>query len=260
MREKRSDMSQKIPRYLDVAVPLPLRTPLTYRIPESKQGCAEPGARAIVPVGRRLLTGFIIASRTEPPVAPDRVKDVADLPDTTPVITSEILALALWAARYYVAPPGSMLAAAMPPGTGRRSQVRVRRRASGAAGAPSASEKRALASIPESRTVDLRGLGLSSAMARKLEAKGLIDLETVLGGPRVGARHARQVRLALSLEKAMKLCSRAPRQRAIVQLLDSNPRKQALMTDIVDHQHNRPRLPLKPIYTHQMVQFDRTAP
>ncbi|HKY32653.1 MAG TPA: primosomal protein N', partial [Candidatus Polarisedimenticolia bacterium] len=120
-------MEAKIARYVDVAVPLPIRTPLTYRLPEGLSGCSRPGSRALVPVGRRLLTGVIVeaAGALRPPDA--AVKEVAELPDEAPVLPPELLELALWAARYYVAPPGSMVAAALPPGIGRRSEVVVRR-------------------------------------------------------------------------------------------------------------------------------------
>src|SRR5262245_9299889 len=89
-REKRSvNISQKIPRYVDVAVPLPVRSLFTYRVPESLAPCALPGARAVVPVGRRVVTGVIVAATEEPPpgaaIDPSRIRGVRELPDAAPI-------------------------------------------------------------------------------------------------------------------------------------------------------------------------------
>lgn len=226
-------MSQKIPRYLDVAVPLPLRAVFTYRVPESRRGCDEPGARAVVPVGRRLLTGFIVARRSEPALEAGRIKDVVELPDEAPVITPEVMRLARWGTRYYVAPPGAMLAAALPPGIGRSSEVRVRRReGAGVEGLPP-SEREALEALPEGVSVRARSLGIGPALLGRLEARGLVELETVLSGPRVSARTARIVSLMDGIDPGAP-GSRAPRQREIVEMLCAAPARRLRMSEIVD--------------------------
>ena len=81
-------MSKKIPRHIDVAVPLPLRSPLTYRLGEGLSGSAEPGARAVVPVGSRFLTGVIVGKVDKPALDPARVKEVRELPDAEPATSS----------------------------------------------------------------------------------------------------------------------------------------------------------------------------
>lgn len=163
-------MTQKISRRLSVAVPLPLRICLTYRVPESLAGSAEPGARAVVPVGRRLLTGIIVGDAVDEPVpAPAarrsgtegkvvRLRDVVELPDASPVVPPDLLSLALWASRYYAAPPGPMLAALIPPGTARRSETLVSRSGDHAAIPVAASDRDAMAALPPTGAVPLKQL------------------------------------------------------------------------------------------------------
>src|SRR5215475_10537826 len=184
-REKRSptDMSQKIPRCVDVAVPLPVRGLFTYRVPDASTGSAQPGSRAIVPVGRRLVTGVIVAATSQTSLGPDRIKEIAELPDEAPVLPPDLLSLALWAARYYVSPPGGMIAATLPPGSGRRSETLVTR-----LHAPDGSgvrlrdeERRALEAIPIGPGVPARSVALSPQTLRRLQAAGLIRVDTILG-------------------------------------------------------------------------------
>lgn len=107
-------------RLAAIALPVPLRRTFTYGIPEGMRGAAAPGCRAVVPFGPRRLTGVIAAPDPEPGVDPARIKDVLALPDGRPLIGRPLLDTLLWAARYYVAPPGPMIATALPSGKARR--------------------------------------------------------------------------------------------------------------------------------------------
>ena len=46
-----------MPRYCEVAVPVPLRTTFTYAIPESLDGEPLVGRRVVVPFGKRAVIG-----------------------------------------------------------------------------------------------------------------------------------------------------------------------------------------------------------
>ena len=48
-------------RFAQVALPLPLASPYTYRIPETLADRVVPGARVVVPVRRRELVGIVVA-------------------------------------------------------------------------------------------------------------------------------------------------------------------------------------------------------
>ena len=223
---------QKISRHVSVAVPLPLRIYLTYRLPESLPGSSAPGARAVVPVGRRLLTGIIVGDAEAPaPIDAQpagtgraiRLRDVVELPDAAPVIPPDLLTLALWASRYYAAPPGPMLAALIPPGTGRRSETLVSR--SGELPADlSVADRDALAAIPTAGAISLKELALSPAIVRRMRERGLIRVETVLKSARVSEKFTHAARpLYATLEQALALCARAPRQQAVLKLMAQAP-------------------------------------
>lgn len=110
-------------RFALVALPLPLATPYTYRIPETLGDRVTPGARVVVPVRRRELVGVVVGVDAEEPAA--QARDVLAVPDTEPALSTELLATALWIAGYYGAPLGLTLKAILPRGMWGESQVIV---------------------------------------------------------------------------------------------------------------------------------------
>lgn len=110
-------------RFALVALPLPLATPYTYRIPETLGDRVLPGARVVVPVRRRELIGLVVAVDTAPPAATAR--DVLAVPDPEPALSPALLATAEWMAGYYAAPLGLTLKSILPGGMWGESQVIV---------------------------------------------------------------------------------------------------------------------------------------
>ena len=100
-------------RFVLVAVPAPLQEPLTYAVPEALNGRLEVGMRVLVPLSRRRVTGVVVGFQRESPVA--RVKAVAEALDDEVLLDDAFLKLCRWAADYYVASLGEVLAAALPP-------------------------------------------------------------------------------------------------------------------------------------------------
>jgi primosomal protein N' (replication factor Y) (superfamily II helicase) len=96
-----------------VAVPVPFLPLLTYAVPEHTPTPPR-GARVLVPLGARRLTGCVVAVDAEPPPGLE-VKPLIDVLDDRSFLPDEVLDLALWAADYYAAGPGEAVAAAMPP-------------------------------------------------------------------------------------------------------------------------------------------------
>jgi primosomal protein N' (replication factor Y) len=111
-----TDDSQK--RFAEVAVPVPLRRTFTYRVPEELRAEIKPGARVQVPFGKQLLTGYAVAfhSEADAGISPDEIKDIAELTDTEPLFSEEILKLTQWTADYYAASWGEILKASLPAG------------------------------------------------------------------------------------------------------------------------------------------------
>lgn len=104
--------------YVEVAVPLHVFQTFTYRLSSEQRAEAEVGARVVVPLGRNLVTAYIVSLFDEPPANLDDVdiKDAHELLDQTPVCGPEILQLARWVADYYACPIGEVIKAALPPG------------------------------------------------------------------------------------------------------------------------------------------------
>ncbi|HEV8189704.1 MAG TPA: primosomal protein N' [Pyrinomonadaceae bacterium] len=104
--------------YAEVAVPLHVFQTFTYRLTPEQTGQAEVGARLVVPLGRSVVTGYILGLQDEPAqdLVESDIKDAKELLDETPVCGPEILQLARWVADYYACPIGEVIKAALPPG------------------------------------------------------------------------------------------------------------------------------------------------
>jgi primosomal protein N' (replication factor Y) len=102
-------------RLVSVAVPVPFLDPLTYVVPE-RLPMPSIGARVLVPVGSRTLTGCVV-EHLAAAAAADGLKNVLDVLDTEPFVPPSIVALCGWVAEYYLAGMGDALAVAMPPGS-----------------------------------------------------------------------------------------------------------------------------------------------
>jgi primosomal protein N' (replication factor Y) len=132
-------------RAIAVAVPVPGLGPLTYTVPD---GLPDPaiGARVLVPLGKRTVTGVVLHAPTpsllpptsdlrdptsdtersgsdpnlQPPTSDLRhptsdIKPLIDVLDSEPFLPSDVLELAAWVADYYACGVGEAIATAMPP-------------------------------------------------------------------------------------------------------------------------------------------------
>jgi primosomal protein N' (replication factor Y) len=103
--------------FVRVAVPVPALDLLTYQVPA---GTAAPvvGARVIVPLGTRSVTGIVveISHASTAPGGKD-IKPLGRVLDDEPFIPGEVVELARWTAEYYAAGPGAAITAVLPPKT-----------------------------------------------------------------------------------------------------------------------------------------------
>jgi primosomal protein N' (replication factor Y) len=76
---------------------------LTYRVPDALRSAVVPGARVLVPLGRRRVTGLVTALGGEPP-ADVVCRDVGAVLDEEPILNASVLSLLGWMAEYYAAP------------------------------------------------------------------------------------------------------------------------------------------------------------
>jgi primosomal protein N' (replication factor Y) len=100
-------------RLIRVAVPVPSLDLLTYRVPDG-QAVPPSGARVVVPLGSRRLTGIVIGNG-DAPTGDFEVRDFQTALDAEPFLPRDVVELAAWVADYYLAGPGAALAMAMPP-------------------------------------------------------------------------------------------------------------------------------------------------
>ncbi len=99
---------------LRVALPLPLPRCFDYLPPPARRAeDAMIGCRVRVPFGSRELVGIVESIGPPTPDAPE-LKQALALLDHEPLLDGELLATLRWAARYYHAPLGEVIATALP--------------------------------------------------------------------------------------------------------------------------------------------------
>ena len=108
--------------YIDVVFNRPLWETFTYRLPAELSGGGIEGCRLVVPFGSSRLVGYAWRSVTEPPEDGYEIRDIISRLDSTPLMPRDVMDLVRWAADYYKAPPGMMVAAAHPPGIAGRAE------------------------------------------------------------------------------------------------------------------------------------------
>ena len=143
----------------------------------------------MVPFGRKMRTGYIVALYDELPndveLDESEIKDAERLFDEVPVCTPEILQLARWVADYYASPLGEVLKATLPPGinprpqTARTSVVKAKlRRFVRATNAEPAKitekQQQLLLALKQRGPLPLQEL--SGAIVSALEKKGLVEI------------------------------------------------------------------------------------
>ena len=144
---------------VEVAVAAAVRGTFTYRVPSRLAQEATLGRRVAVPFGRsRRATGYVVGFPTTPPSGME-LRDVAEVLDDFPLFTPELVRLIRWAEDYYLAPPGELLRAALPPG------LNARR------GAPAPSRRGVEYAAPASAATD----ALSSLGGRARAQRAVLD-------------------------------------------------------------------------------------
>jgi len=101
--------------YVEVSLPPPVARELTYGVPDELVDDMQPGALVLVPVMQRLLTGIVLGPADIGDLPPNKIRDIVQILDTS-LLSSEVVEICRWMAGYYIAPLGSALMAALPPG------------------------------------------------------------------------------------------------------------------------------------------------
>ena len=98
---------------MSVAVPVPALGVLTYRVP-ADHDMPRAGARVVVPVGPRTLTGVVLGEAAAADTA-YTIKPIKQVLDDHAFVPPDVVKLTEWVSEYYLAGPGATLSAALPP-------------------------------------------------------------------------------------------------------------------------------------------------
>ena len=193
--------------FAEVAVPVYVRQTFTYSLPGHLALRARPGCRALVPFGKKFLTGFIVDlhESLQSELDESEIKDIEELLDESPIITPEILELTRWVSDYYFAPWGECLRAALPAGATSISEQVLTITDTGRAalfeGRITPSKREALQALAGADFVEARQLERSisrsqtGALIRQLSRDGLITVSQRIGDTRLKPKLQNVVRL-----------------------------------------------------------------
>lgn len=109
-------MTERRSAYAEVAVALPLEKALHYLIPPHLRPLCKVGKRALIPLGKRTVTGYLLTISSHLPPGIREIREIIDVLDETPLFDERMLQFFRWVADYYLAPLGMVIKTALPPG------------------------------------------------------------------------------------------------------------------------------------------------
>src|SRR5262245_36832681 len=169
-----------------------VRGPFDYRLPE-RLGEVDVGSLLLVPFGRRRVLGVVVGLADASELPPERLAGPIEALEAG--ASPELVRLGLWVAREYCSTPSRGLELVLPPGTGiagrgvaARVELVARITAGGRAALGGGSrlgdrQRRALqylVATGEARASAIaEGAGADTPTLRRLEARGLVELDRV---------------------------------------------------------------------------------
>lgn len=196
--------------YIEIAIAAPLSNTLHYSLPAeiAVDTTNLIGRRALVPLGKQKVTGYILA-QTPPPEQKDGekrfvIKNIFSLLDDHPLFHPEMVPFFRWISSYYLVPLGLVIKAALPGGlvvksgkqlvlTGDEDEL-----VQCAEGEPWLLEIAQQGQLSPGNTAVLLQKKKIADRVTQLEEKGLLECRNVLLQDRVGSRLERCFRLASS--------------------------------------------------------------
>ena len=106
-------MRDRAPRFIQVALPLPLFQTFTYAVEEGLANPVVVGSRVVVPLRSGKEVGVCIGVSDVSPLK-RKPKAVIESPDAEPAIGPSLLELCKWMADYYIVPLGVVLRTVLP--------------------------------------------------------------------------------------------------------------------------------------------------
>ncbi len=109
--------------YYNIALPINNEKLFTYELENHINSSKYIRCRAVVPFGKRTLTGVIIEETTKPKDM--ATKKIIEILDDEPIISDELLNLSRWFSEYYITPLGDILKLFFPPSMSPRSTMEI---------------------------------------------------------------------------------------------------------------------------------------
>ncbi len=208
----------------EVAVTLPVPGRYSYRVPAHLAGRAQVGARVLVRFGARQVTGVVVRAATVAPVG-IKLVELSEVLDDEPALSVELVELCTWIAEYYEAPPGEVIRAALPAGSGIAAKKVVAltdagRLASTVDGMALPPKMREALARLEAGPIAMAGLG--AALRRNLGVlieRGLVVELEARAAARTRLKRERVVTLAMDLEAARAAVGRSQKRLAVIETL-----------------------------------------
>jgi len=177
-----------VPRFCEVALAVPLRTTFTYAVPDSLAEVVVAGSRVVVPFRNRALVGVALGLTDRQPEV-EQIKEIVEVLDPIPALPPRLIELGCWVASYYLAPPGEVFRAMLPPVVELRHERELRLTVSGR---EYLEELAALANRSEAEVAEHALLQLSEVEGKPIRSDRLRKLP---GGPAAAARLLRRGQL-----------------------------------------------------------------
>jgi primosomal protein N' (replication factor Y) len=259
--------------FAQVALPLPARKLFTYKIPPHLEAGLDLGFRVLVPVQKRILSGFVVGTTETTDIK--KAKEIIDLLDPYPLFSKEMLNLTKWVSEYYFCSWGESLRAVLPAEIQVKSELWVERTADSST---DVDEKKNRFSLRQKEILKhlsdqkrklswlKRKLGAKGLYAElyDLERKGWVRMFSQLGKPRVGIKYEKIIRLknfnnTTSQIELLRLAisalkRKAPKQaRCLELLLDKGGQ---LSVDDINLEVGKNSAPLDALGKKELIEFD----
>ena len=108
-----SPPTDRITRFAEVLLPIPVPGTFTYRVPYSLNDTIQVGQRVVVQFGKsKIMSGLVVSVTEEVPEV--EVKYLMDILDESPLVNDRQLRFWNWVSEYYLCSAGEVMQAAMP--------------------------------------------------------------------------------------------------------------------------------------------------
>ncbi|MBK9069991.1 MAG: primosomal protein N' [Myxococcales bacterium] len=211
------------PRFVEVAVSVPVTGTFTYAVPNAWAEAPPVGAMALVPFGRRKISAIVLG-----PASPPEGYEALPLHEVQAhqSLPADVVGLCRWLAEYYAAPVGEALRLATPPGSHTATRTVYAWTTEGQAawqadGFGIGKDERALLAALAAGGGKLRALTPSQKQAMPGAITRGWVVEKVLGQAAVSLKQQVMIALApdVDVAAAQVACGRSGKQRAVLQAL-----------------------------------------